>query len=107
HSSVTSDLTDDYSTILMGDVSGNWGDPSPYSRAMRGPVKTAAVAAPRIVTGAGHEITVPVRIDGATDKGIISYEFDLRYDPAVIQPQANAIDVAGTLSGAMFTAVNA
>jgi hypothetical protein len=108
HSSVTSDQTDDFAAILMGDVSGNWGDPSSFGRSVgNGPEKVASIAAPRMVTSAGHDIVVPIAIDGTSGKGIISYEFDLRYDPSVIQPKTEAVDLAQTLSGGLFTAINA
>lgn len=98
---------DDFTAYLMGDVSGNWGDPSAYRPGMGGPERRAAVAAPRMVTPADNEVIVPVAIDGTSNKGIVSYQFDLRYDPTVIQPQANPVDIAGTLSGSLFTTVNA
>ena len=108
HPTVYANYTgEDYTALLMGDVSGNWGDPSTYRPGIGGPERTAAVAAPRLVTPADYEVIVPVAIDGTKDKGIISYEFDLRYDPSVIQPQANPVDVTKTLSGSLFTVANA
>lgn len=108
HPTVYTNITgEDYAAYLMGDVTGNWGDPSPYRPGMGGPERRAAVAAPRLVTPADNEVIVPVAIDGTTNKGIISYEFDLRYDPTVIQPQVDPVDVVGTLSGSMFTVANA
>ena len=65
------------------------------------------VTAPLIVTPADDEVLVPVSVDGAANRGIISYEFDLRYDPSVIQPQANPVDLAGTASRALSAATNA
>ncbi len=106
HSSITTDITEDYAALLMGETSGNWGDPSPFRPGMGGPERLASVAAPRLVTTADHEVIVPVSIDGTTNKGIISYEFDLRYDPSVIQPQADPVDVAGTASRGLSVVVN-
>ena len=40
-------------------------------------------------------------------KGIIAYEFDLRYDPTVIQPQDNPVELAGSVSAGLSTAANA
>ncbi|MBK8464832.1 MAG: hypothetical protein IPL32_03295 [Chloracidobacterium sp.] len=108
HPTVYTNITgEDYAAYLMGDVTGNWGDPSPYRPGMGGPERRAAVAAPRLVTPADNEVIVPIAIDGTTNKGIISYEFDLRYDAAVIQPQVDPVDVVGTLSGSLFTVANA
>ena len=53
------------------------------------------------------EISIPVNVQGVADKGIISYEFDLRYDPAMIQPLENPVDVAGTVSRGLSVVTNA
>ncbi len=108
HPSITTSISgEDYLALLMGDVSGNWGDPSPFRPAAGfGPERAASITAPQLVKPADHEIIVPVDIQGATNKGIFSFEFDLRYDPSVIQPQANVVDVAGTLSSTFQAVVN-
>jgi hypothetical protein len=41
-----------------------------------------------------------------TDKGIIAYQFDLRYDSNVIQPQAVPCDLDGTISSDMTATCN-
>ena len=106
YSSVTSSISgEDYAALLMGDVSGNWD--TTMSRSARGPEKEASVSAPHVVTATDNEVVIPVNITGAADKGVISYEFDLRYDPAVIQPQANVADLAKSLSSDLSVVVNA
>ena len=40
------------------------------------------------------------------DKDVISYEFNLRYDPAVIQPLKDPVDIAGTVSRGLFVVAN-
>jgi len=108
HPSVFANITDEnYSALLMGDVSGNWTDSGARSTEDNGPEKSTAVTAPRLVTPADNEVIVPVSVQGVSDKGIISYEFDLRYDPLVLQPQENPVEVAGTVSRGLTTAVNA
>lgn len=99
-----------YAALLMGDVSGNWNHPTslPGGRpALGGPERSTAITAPRLVTPADNDVLIPVAIQGAANKGIISYEFDLRYDPSVIQPQANAIGVTGTISSGFSAVANA
>ena len=54
----------------------------------------------------GATLTVPITVSDTTGMGIISYDFALHYDPAVLQPLANAVDKTGTLS-AGFQEVNA
>ena len=90
----------------MGEVSGNWGDPSPF-RPAPGGEKTAFVGTASVETSADKAVSVPVTVRGIAGEGIISYEFDLRYDPAVIQPQANPIDLAGTISSGLASVFNA
>lgn len=109
HASVTADIAgEDYSALLMGDVTGNWGDPSPFRPAMRGdgPERSAVVTAPHLLAASNNEVIVPITVQGAADKGIIAYELDLRYDPAVIQPQSNPVELAGTASGGLSIVAN-
>lgn len=106
YASVTTDVTgEDYSALLMGDVSGDWGVSA--GRGTNGPERNAAIAAPQLATPANEVVLIPVTVVGAAGKGIISYEFELRYDPMVIQPQADPVGVAGTASREMAFAVNA
>lgn len=110
--------TDDYSGLLMGDVSGNWCDPtSPAlpcnisgtnggARSAGGPQKAISVTAEKQLVPAGSDVTVPVTVNGVENKGIIAYQFDLRYDPTVIQPKANAVTLGSTVSSDMSIVVN-
>lgn len=107
HASVTTTISgEDYSGLLMGEVSGNWNDSGSRPTAEKGFEESAAVTAPSLVTPADGEIIIPVSIEGVADKGIISYEFDLRYDPAVIQPQKNPVDLTGTTSSKLTAVAN-
>lgn len=122
YASVTGIITDqDYSAMLNGEVSGNWINPGPTPveprglqpavaediGSMNGPVRTTAVSAPYLVITPSSDVIVPVTIQGTADKGIISYQFALRYDPSVIQPQADPVDLYGTVSRGFMSAVNA
>lgn len=121
--SITTDISgEDYSALLMGEVSGNWTNAAPRPEGPEGGRQLAegsgqeaegsetersiAVDLPNMVSAADKEIIVPVNVQGIADKGIISYEFDLRYDPAVIQPFAEPVDVAGTVSRGLSVIVN-
>ncbi|MBK8467454.1 MAG: VCBS repeat-containing protein [Chloracidobacterium sp.] len=98
----------DYTGLLMGDVSGNWTNsgPRPINRRI-GPERATAVNLPHMTTPTGKEVIVPVSVDGTAEKGIVSYEFVLRYDPSVIQPQADPVGVAGTVSRGLTAVANA
>jgi len=50
---------------------------------------------------------VPVNVQGVAGKNVISYEFDLRYDPSSIQPVADVVDVRGTASRGLSVVTNA
>ena len=106
HASVTGNLVEDYAALLMGEVSGNWLDAGARPMASDGPQHPIQIAASRAIKGRGNDITVPVTVRGIAGKGVISYEFDLRYDASVVSPQTDAADVARTVSGGLFTVCN-
>lgn len=108
HAAITGDINgEDYSALLMGEVSGNWLNTGARQALRNGPERTTVVTAPRLGTIANGEVLIPVSVEGSANKGIISYEFDLRYDPSVIQPQADPVDVAGTVSRGLSVVSNA
>jgi len=90
--------------ILGGDVTGNWNPAGP--RPVKGPERSVAVELPAMMTETNKQIVIPVRVIGAADRKVISYEFDLKYDPSVIQPGANVVDIKGTASRALSYVVN-
>ncbi len=113
YSSVTSNIAgEDYVGLLMGEVTGNWSPSAARlisgERKARGnaPERAATVTLPNVVTPADKEFVLPVRVQGVADKNVISYEFDLRYDPAVIQPAAEPVDAAGSVSRGLTFVIN-
>jgi len=114
YSSPAGDLTgEDYTGLLMGEVSGNWANTGARpigslqnTTAADGPERGIKVDLPHTAAGSGGEIVIPVLVDGAADKGIVSYEFDLRYDPAVIRPVGDGVETAGTASRGLIAVVN-
>ncbi|MFN0277202.1 MAG: peptidoglycan DD-metalloendopeptidase family protein [Pyrinomonadaceae bacterium] len=109
YTSITSRIAgNDYLALLMGDVSGNWRDTTSFRPAVggNGPQRSASVNAPHLVTPTDYEVIIPVGVQGVANKGIISYEFDLRYDPTVIQPQANPVERTNTVSGNLSAIAN-
>lgn len=106
YTSVTGNTTgQDYSALLMGEVSGNWNNTG--ARPARGPERSIALIAQNLVASTSKEVVVPINVEGAADKVIISYEFDLRYDPTVIQLPANPVDLTGTVSRGLSVVTNA
>jgi len=98
---------ENYSALLMGDVTGNWNDPiSLPGRAATGPERAIAVKAPQMTAVTGQDVTIPIEIQGAPNKGIVAYEFELTYDPKVIQPQANPVTLTNTASRNLTVVAN-
>ena len=111
--SVASDYTDqDYSAILMGEVTGNWspvdgaqenlrssvGERAPIQSEIS-PKSTVTVAAPETQYAShGANFSVSIRVSDTTGEGILGYQFHLIYDDDVIFPQAAPCDTTGTLS---------
>lgn len=104
---------EDYAAILMGEVSGNWIPPTSFSPLAPSEFKNEApnvtinVTAPAVNKMVGSSFAVPVTVSDATGAGIISWQFDLLYNPAIITPQVSPIDTAGTLGSGFAVTVNA
>jgi hypothetical protein len=108
HSSIYTNVSNEnYSALLMGDVSGNWGSSGARPLVSGGPERSISVKAAEVAAPADSEIVIPVSVHGASGKGILSYEFDLRYDPSVIQPAADPIDLTRTVSHGLTAVANA
>lgn len=114
YASISSNLTgEDYSGLLMGEVSGNWNNTGARPEDDRITADTDSperaplvVKLPNITTSTDNEIVVPINVEGAAKKKIISYEFDLRYDPSVIQPLEKPVEGDGTASHALTAVTN-
>ncbi len=120
YASVSSNLTgEDFVGILVGEVSGNYNTsthPRPARTVVGGQLSVVSqegggerlvrVTAQPFVTVAAKEIIIPVSVDGVVGKEIISYEFNLRYDPSVIKPGENPVDVTGTVSRGLMVVTN-
>ncbi|MBK8467294.1 MAG: hypothetical protein IPL32_15865 [Chloracidobacterium sp.] len=103
----------DYIGILVGEVTGNW---NPTAARPAGTMnsennyrtaKPIMVTVQQVLTAVDKEIVVPVNVEGIADKEVISYEFDLRYDPLVMQPLVDPVDVSGTVSRGLSVVANA
>ncbi len=105
YQSITSNISgQDYTALLMGEVSGNWTNTG--ARQSDRPERIIAVRAPHLVSPADSEVIIPITVNGAANKGVISYECELRYDPSVIQPQSNPVELIGTVSSRLSFVVN-
>jgi hypothetical protein len=91
----------------MGDVSGNWIDPLATRPAPAEELKPVMIGVPELSALVNTEVIVPVEISDTTDKGIVAYQFELRYDPSVLEPSADPADLADTISSGYMVTVNA
>lgn len=98
---------EDYVGLLMGEVSGNWNNTGARPVESEGPDREITVRLANVVTPADKDIIVPINIEGTVNKSLISYELELRYDPAVIQPQAESVILDGTQSRNLLAVTNA
>ncbi len=99
----------DYSALLMGDVTGSWLNPAgTRPAAARGGSKGIRVTAGDVTASPKSAITVPVTVAAdISGKGIVAYQFELAYDPKVIEPQAVPVELIGTISDKMTVTANA
>jgi hypothetical protein len=114
----TNQSNQDYTAILMGEVSGNWAAPtSRPSEALEAQLNAPTAQLPVTVTAptksaiTGFDFDVPVTVTplpppAGTFTGVFSYQFDLIYDPSVINPTASPIDLTGSASAGSFPTSN-
>lgn len=104
---------DNYLALLMGDVTGDWAPPTagPMMAGLQlldSPVReSVTVSLPSMSAQAGSTLSVPLQVANLRQAGVTSYQFDVRYDPAVVEPADVAVELAGTLSQGMNFAANA
>jgi len=96
---------EDYVGLLIGDVSGNWNNTGARPD-RRERLKETAIALRNFAVSSGSSLIVPVDVQGLAGKDVVSYEIDLRYDPSVIQPEKNAVDLTGTASRGLSVVTN-
>lgn len=100
---------ENYVAYLMGDVTGNWNLPSNElggrAAGFEG-AKPMRVTAPELSAPANTEVVVPITIPDTTGREISSYQFDLRYNPEVLEPTANIADLSETISEGYLATVN-
>jgi hypothetical protein len=94
-----------YVVIIMLSLAGISSAQRPVDGGIR-IVPVVTLSAPTTSVQPGTDFMVPVAVSDTTRLGIIAYQFELHYDPAVIKPQANAVEVAGTISSQLSAVYN-
>ena len=108
----------DYTAILLGEVTGNWISTGPLRQSLTEvkdqkqqqldvAAQVVAVTAPTQFAGAGSNFTVSLSASNTTGENIFGYEFNLLYNQSVILPQIIPCDNAGTISSGRSVVCNA
>src|SRR3982751_4608569 len=92
--------------VVASCISNNWpasanvSDDSRASQRTASPNGTSAIPAalPIKQDPSGGPSTIPVVVGDTTGQGITAFDFDMFFDPAVLQLQSPAFDNSGTLS---------
>ncbi|MCY7348033.1 MAG: FG-GAP-like repeat-containing protein, partial [Pyrinomonadaceae bacterium] len=112
---ITANLTgQNYTAILMGEVSGNWTPTVPFandfSNLQATPeqplVDAVPVNLPIRNVGVNSEFTVPVIIGDVSGREISSFDFEVLYDSSVIEPQTQAVANTETMSSEFAVGTN-
>ncbi len=100
----TNHVNQDYSALLMGDVTGNWDHPAGIPNLTIEPEGDPLMVRAGKVSGAsGTTLSVPVTIGDTTGLGIRAYSFDLYYDADVLEPAMSAAELAIVSEGRSLT----
>lgn len=115
---------EDYSAILMGEVTGNWNPAGPLRPSKSGGLEAVektenrndlqpivTVTAPPLqfaATGSNFNVLLSASDTTQTsvNDGIIGYQFDLFYNSSAITPQAIPCDLSGTISSNLSVICN-
>ena len=100
-----------YTAILMGDVTGNWTPPSPFAEFEKQETQPAAnaiqVSLPSRTVATTQIFTVPITVGDLTSRGFWAYDAEISFDPAVLQlDSAEPVEKTGTISSQFSLAAN-
>src|SRR4029079_5135973 len=54
----------------------------------------------------GSVVGIPLSLSGLNGRGVESYQFEIKYDPTMIEPAAIAADLSGTMCEGLAVAAN-
>jgi hypothetical protein len=54
----------------------------------------------------GSIVTIPFKIENLKGAGVVAYQFDVEYDPAVLEPVDNAAEIVGTVGEGLSVVSN-
>ncbi len=85
---------------------GGGPSPTPSASATATGTPPVTVALPNVSASPGALITIPITVGDTTGRAIISYDLNIDYNPAILQPASPAFEQAGTLSSSMSITPN-
>lgn len=122
YASVGNMTGENYTAILMGEVSGNWAPTLgaavtslrtsestiaiPNQKRVRVTPGAVTVTVPSLKAKPGDVLTVGVNLS-APSSPLQAYQFDVLYDPQVLQLEATPVTTTGTLSAGLAAVTNA
>jgi len=121
---------EDYTALLLGDVDGSWMPPSSVSTLKNGKTTSiekfdksdetgyvkpqiadvtplaVTVSLPTRTLSPGATVTQELSVGDLSGQNVASYDFDIVYNPAVVEPTLSLVDKSGTLSSNMSVIAN-
>lgn len=103
HGVITSDIVQNYNVLLFGDVDGSFtgATAGPEANLQSGMTEPVAVSVGNAFAQQGTTFSVPLTIKDLKGASVRSYQFDIEYDPTVLQPDAVAADLSDAVSAGM------
>ena len=120
-SNQTDQTNQDYEAVLVGDVSGNWIQPSVFVQQesifdllMKNLGTDGYVGGVRVSLAneiqpftEGEKVTVPIMVEELSGRNFLSYDFEIAFDPDLLEPNPENVVVATqTLSEQMNIVTN-
>ncbi|MCW5960238.1 MAG: hypothetical protein KIS76_08740 [Pyrinomonadaceae bacterium] len=96
-----------YDANLLGDVNGSWSNTGTPLQVRIREEDPAVVSVANRKAAVNSIAVVPFKIEDLKGRGITSYQFEVKYDPAALEPVENAAGKSGTISENMFVVSNA
>jgi len=113
-------MNQNFTAILIGEVSGNWFATGPGAGAdapswtesdnaldIPQPLSGVMLALPKVTALPGASIPIPVTVADLTTRGVMAFDLDIAFDPSMLQPQQDPVDTEGTLAAGMLVTPNA
>lgn len=100
---------EDFTAILKGEVSGDWVVPTSFAPLAEETLRDddrIRVAVKDAIGSEGSEVVFPIEVGDMTGRGVVAYQFDLGFDPKVLEPVTDFARSKGTLSQDMTVTYN-